>query len=156
MNSFIVTFLTLILGLGVSHVTTTMPVSEPAVNGTTATVTTIPVTADTSTEPSLGSKGDTLVQESLIAPLGKFNNIEKDMFSRCGSGFYYVYDDSAPVDEYYHGVIWYNVGCGDSNQIAKFRVNKDETVLQVLNTTDKTYISPADWLKIYESGAGKF
>ncbi len=155
MNSFFLGFLSLLL--------VAMPQSGSMMNTTPVAPMPAPVVQDVPPAPpvvtaqwDLTDKGSALVQTELLDPLSTYNKIQKDMFSRCGSGFYYMSDDAAPVDTYYHGVVWFSVGCDGGNQIVKFRVDRQETQLDVLDTKTHTYITPAEWLINYRNPAGKF
>jgi hypothetical protein len=58
-------------------------------------------------------------------------------------------DSDAVADAYYHGVIWYYIGCGDGTEIVKFRVNREETVLEVWDAATRKFVAPGVWLQSY-------
>jgi len=134
MNSLLAIFVTVIVGAG----GILMPVNI------TPTHSEQPITV-------VSNIGDSLIQKELIDPLTKKENIQKDMFSRCGSGYYYIHDDSFMTQNgYYQGLLEHSVGCDEPETTAKFRVNSSETKLEVLNAKTNRYETSTTWLSNYK------
>lgn len=167
MNNVFISLFSLLFGLGMMQSPQTVIAPDvqpiPQTQQVTDYVQIQPTTEDVQVDApptgitELSDKGQTLVQNTLLDPLSKFNKVAKDMFSRCGSGFYQSNDYNATPDfHYYYGVISYDIGCGESQNVAKFRVNSDETTVEVWNATTKKYITPTAWLTWYENQKGRF
>ena len=120
-----------------------------------------PIETPTISQPTteLSDKGYNLLQAKLIDPLTKINNhgVAPQMFSRCGSGFSNVLDESPSANNpYFTGTIRYYVGCDEGLEVGKFRLNSTEDKLEVQDKTTKQFISPEKWLSDYARTANGF
>ncbi|TAF68203.1 MAG: hypothetical protein EAZ55_00440 [Cytophagales bacterium] len=99
-------------------------------------------------------KGEDLIKKQILTPVKIRMGITANgkAFSRCPSGIAHYVMEFPTVKEskhkYFQGKVVNYVGCSDI-EICSFRMDKDETILEIYEDSKKQYIPAETWLTIH-------
>lgn len=139
----------LLLGVGFS---TTTPVNQPTETFQNTPVVATQESAANVSDARLSAKGEKLIEAEFFVPLRKIMKIDlkKEMMSRCPSSLYYLLSQLPDKNnQFSSGTVSFSTGCSEGEEIAKFKIDKAEEKLQILDISTQKYITPAEWLKNY-------